>query len=52
MPEISLQSVEKIHKSPNNKTHSSVSHTNCAFFAFVYFVFKKFFGAAFICTDG
>ena len=27
-------------------------HTNCAFFTFVYFVFKKFLGAAFIYTDG
>ena len=26
--------------------------TNCAFFTFVYFVFKKFLGAAFIYTDG
>ena len=26
--------------------------TNCAFFTFVYFVFKKFLGAAFIYIDG
>ena len=63
-----FKSIKKIHPPKTRKTRSSVSytdippilgiqywgayHTNCAFFTFVYFVFKKFLGAAFIYTDG
>ena len=63
-----FKSIKKIHPPKTGKTRSSVSHTdmppntgcpvlggnhtNCAFFTFVYFVFKKFLGAAFIYTDG
>ena len=63
-----FKSIKKIHPPKTGKTRSSVSHTdippqywgpvlgayptNCAFFTFVYFVFKIFLGAAFIYTDG
>ena len=63
-----FKSIKKIHPPKTRKTRSSVFsygytpntgcpvlgayHTNCAFFTFVYFVFKKFLGAAFIYTDG
>lgn len=63
-----FKSIKKIHPPKTRKTRSSVFHTDIPpntgcpvlggisyqlrFFTFVYFVFKKFLGAAFIYTDG